>query len=218
MLGEFLKNQGEFMNQKDINQQIEEEITKGIPSIQTRTNLFDQIKLRRNDTHVIDDHNKELPEIDVNSASNSNESIEEILPEQVSRTSLFDQINARRDDSHVIGTPNISHLGLSPILEKIKTAFTPKSDNLPLENLDKGKTIDNKPSFSNLLDDTNALFDDLDDNIPIDTNIPTNIVNNNNISDNIDTTVIETNTVDNTIVDNNTINNSKLDSNYVKNI
>jgi hypothetical protein len=185
MLGEFLQRQGELFNQKDLNQQIEEEITKGIPTQESRNNLFDQIKARRNDTDVIDDHNKELPQIDVSSASNSNESIEDILPEQVSQTgfnALFDQIRSKRNDTDVIGSPNISRVGLTPILEKVKGLFTPKSQTLDIQ--DNTKTLENKPSINNLFDDTNALFDDIDDNIvdnttnTIDTNVDSNYVKN----------------------------------------
>ena len=84
-------------------------------------------------------------------------------------------IKSKRDDSNVISSPNVSNIGLTPILEKVKGLFTPKSDN---------KVLDNKPSFSNLLDDTNALFDDELDNIP-------------NISDNIDNSTIDNNYVKN---------------------
>ena len=191
MLAEFLQKQDEFFNPKDINQQIEEEINKGKPSIDARSSLLDAIKSRRNDTYVIDEHNKELPEIDISSASNS--SIEELLPEQVSKTgfsALFDAIKSKRDDSNVVGSPNVQDVGLTPILEKVKGLFkTPKLESKPLEILNKGKSVDNtlqnKPSISNLLDDTNALFDDELNNIP-------------NISDNID--------------------NSTIDNNYIKNI
>jgi hypothetical protein len=178
-LGEFLQRQGEFQNQIDINQQINEEINKGKPSIDTRSSLLDQIKARRNDSYVIDDFNKELPEIDVSSASNSNSSIENVLPEQVSKpkfNALFDQIKSRRNDSHVVESPNVSNVGLTPILDKVKGLFTPKSENKTLDILDKGKSIDNKPSFSNLLEDTNALFDD-DLDIPINQE-PTNLIEN----------------------------------------
>jgi hypothetical protein len=179
MLGEFLQKQGEFQNQTDINQQIEEEITKGIPSIDVRSSLLDQIKTRRNDNYVIDEHNKELPEIDISSASNSNESIEHIMPEQVSKTgfnALFDQIRSKRDDSNVVSSPNIQQVGLTPILDKIKGLFTPKTET---------KTLDNKPSFNNLLEDTNALFDDDLDNITT------------NLTEKIDNTTIDSNYVKN---------------------
>ena len=188
MLGEFLQRQNEFVNQQDINQQISEEINKGIPSIDARSSLLDAIKSRRNDSHVIDEFNKELPEIDINSASNSNSSIENILPEQVSKpkfNALFDAIKAKRDDSNVVESPGVSNIGLTPILDKIKGLFSPKTESKPLDVLNKGKsvdnTLDNKPSISNLLDDTNALFDDLDTDIPInivDNNIDNNYVKN----------------------------------------
>lgn len=51
-----------------------------------------------------------------------------------------------------------------------------------LDSQDIYKTLENKPSFSNLLVDTQALFYLIDANIPIDT---TNIVDNNNIDINI---------------------------------
>ena len=177
MLAEFLQRGDEFFNPKDINQQIEDEINKGKPSIDARSSLLDAIKSRRNDSYVIDDHNKELPEIDINSASNS--SIDDILPEQVSKTgfnALFDAIKSKRDDSNVVSSPNISNIGLTPILEKVKGLFTPKTDTLNIPD----NTLQNKPSFSNLLEDTNALFDDdLDINIPTDS---TNIIDNTNIN------------------------------------
>nr|YP_009487263.1 hypothetical protein [Russula foetens]AWB36165.1 hypothetical protein [Russula foetens] len=197
MLGEFLQNQDEFFSNKDINQQIEEEITKGIPSIQSRTNLFEQIKNRRDDSNVIDDFNKELPEIDVDSGSSN--SIDQLLPEQIPQTNLIDQLNINTNDSNVIESPNVSRLGLSPILEKIKTAFTPKSE---YKVLDSGEnTLQNQPSISNLLDDTNALFDDID----VDNDITTNIVENINENIPIEST-------------NNLSENVKFDNNYVKNI
>jgi hypothetical protein len=201
MLSEFLQKQGEFMSQTDINQQIEEEITKGMPTVQSRVNLFNEIKTTRNDSYVIDDHNKELPEIDVSSGTNSNNSIEDILPEQVSESkfnALFDKVKSKGNDTDVVATPNVSQVGLAPILDKVKGLFTPKTES---------KTLDNKPSISNLLDDTNALFDDIDENIITSTNIP----------DKIDTEAIDNTNINNTI--DNTINNiNTIDSNYVKNI
>jgi len=184
-LGEFLEKADEFFNQKDLNQQIDEEINKAKPNIDAKNSLLEQIKARRNDSYVIDDLNKEIPEIDTTSGSNSNDSIEDILPEQVSKTgfnALFNQITSKRDDYHVVGTPNVYQIGLTPILERVKGLFTPNVES---------KTLDNKPSFTNLLDDTNALFDDIEENVAIDN---TNIIDNT-----IDTT-------------------NKIDNNFIKNI
>jgi hypothetical protein len=68
---------------------------------------------------------------------------------------LFESIKARRNDSNVVSSPKIAQVGLqTPIHERLDV--TPK-----------GSPLINKPSISNLLEDTNALFDlDDDDDIP----------------------------------------------------
>lgn len=95
---------------------------------------------------------QDLPEINIDSNnSTNNSSIEHYFPKpEVSQedvksrfNNLFSQITNRRDDSNVVGSPQISQLGLSPKLSPLNT----------------------KPSISNLLDDTAALFED--DVIPI---------------------------------------------------
>jgi hypothetical protein len=58
---------------------------------------------------------------------------------------MLASIRARRDDSNVVGSPQISQVGLTPRLSPLNT----------------------KPSISNLLDDTQALFDDDDEVIPV---------------------------------------------------
>jgi hypothetical protein len=97
---------------------------------------------------------QDLPNINIDSNSSSNNSsMEHYFPKpEVSQedvksrfNNLFSQITNRRDDSNVISSPQISQLGLSPKLSPLNT----------------------KPSISNLLDDTTALFDDEDDVIPI---------------------------------------------------
>jgi hypothetical protein len=97
---------------------------------------------------------QDLPEINIDSNnSTNNSSIEHYFPkpevyqEDVKSrfNNLFSQITNRRDDSNVVGSPQISQLGLSPKLSPLNT----------------------KPSISNLLDDTAALFEDEDDVIPI---------------------------------------------------
>jgi hypothetical protein len=59
---------------------------------------------------------------------------------------LFDSIRGRRDDSNVIGSPQINQLGLQSGPSRLSPLNT-------------------KPSISNLLDDTQALFEDYDDEI-----------------------------------------------------
>jgi len=92
-----------------------------------------------------------LPKIEVDS---SNSSMEQYFPKPVvggedvkSRFSnLFGQINNRRNDSDVVGSPNISQIGLQPSSSRLSPLNT-------------------KPSISNLLEDTQALFDDDDDDL-----------------------------------------------------
>jgi hypothetical protein len=70
---------------------------------------------------------------------------------------LFESIKARRDDSNVISSPNIAQVGLqTPIHERLDV--TPK-----------GSPLVKQPSISNLLEDTNALFElyDDDDETPL---------------------------------------------------
>jgi len=94
---------------------------------------------------------QDLPKIEVDS---SNSSMEQYFPKPVvgsedvkSRFSnLFGQINNRRNDSDVVGSPNISQIGLQPS----STRLSP---------------LNTKPSISNLLEDTQALFDDDDDDL-----------------------------------------------------
>jgi len=62
-------------------------------------------------------------------------------------SNLFGQINSRRDDSNVVGSPNISQIGLQPSPSRLSPLNT-------------------KPSISNLLEDTQALFDDDDEILP----------------------------------------------------
>jgi hypothetical protein len=223
MLGEFLANQDEFFSKKDINQQIEEEIQNEQATIQSRSNLIDEINARRNDTNVIDDQNKELPNIDIDSGSNSNNSLDHFLPEPTPQTNIIEQLNTRTGDSNVVASPNVSQIGLTPILEKVKGLFTTNTESKVLESPDN--TLQNKPSISNLLDDTQALFDDLDEDNNISTNIIENIQSNvsDNINDNIpiDTTNNLPDNTTNNLPDNTTNNlpdNTKVDSNYVKNI
>jgi hypothetical protein len=97
---------------------------------------------------------QDLPKIDIDSNSSSDNSINQYFPkpdvgqeEVKSRfTNLFGQINSRRDDSNVVGSPNISQIGLQPSPSRLSPLNT-------------------KPSISNLLEDTQALFDDDDDEI-----------------------------------------------------
>jgi hypothetical protein len=66
---------------------------------------------------------------------------------------LWDAIKARRDDSNVVTSPNIAQVGLqTPIHERLDV--TPK-----------GSPLIKQPSISNLLEDTNALFDLDDDDV-----------------------------------------------------
>lgn len=109
------------------------------------------------------------------------------FPEQTQEIPI---VNIPSNSQNTIdNSPNVSQIGLSPILEKVKGVFTPKEANIPLD-----QTLSNKPSISNLLDDTNALFDDIDEN-PIDTtnfnagspniswdSIEVNLLNNNSIN------------------------------------
>jgi len=96
---------------------------------------------------------QDLPKIEVDS---SNSSMEQYFPkpdvtqqELSSRLSkLFGQITNRRDDSNVVGSPNVSQLGLQPEPSRLSPLNT-------------------KPSLSNLLDDTVALFEDDDDDLVI---------------------------------------------------
>lgn len=70
---------------------------------------------------------------------------------------LFESIKARRDDSNVISSPSVAQVGLqTPIHERLDV--TPK-----------GSPLVKQPSISNLLEDTNALFelDDDDDVTPL---------------------------------------------------
>lgn len=71
---------------------------------------------------------------------------------------LFESIKSQRDDSNVVSSPKVSQLGLqTPIHERLDV--TPK-----------GSPLIKKPSLSNLLEDTNALFSD-DDSVPLETTI-----------------------------------------------
>lgn len=91
----------------------------------------------------------DLPKIDIDSSNSSMEQYfpkPDVTPQDASSsfTNLFSQINTRRDDSNVVGSPQIGQLGLQP------------SRLSPLHT---------KPSISNLLEDTQALFDDDDDDL-----------------------------------------------------
>jgi hypothetical protein len=92
---------------------------------------------------------KSIPKIEIDSESNS--SLEHFFPKVETKpntgfNALFDSIKARRDDSNVIGSPNLSQVGLQPKLSPI---------------------IQNKPSISNLFEDTVNLFEDEEDIEPI---------------------------------------------------
>jgi hypothetical protein len=116
------------------------------------------------------------PEIKIEADNSPNSSLEHYFPEQkdksieVNKTeefiqgsskdisinennikpkfnNIFDAIKARRDDTNVITTPKITQVGLQPTIDK---------------NVSSTLLL-NKPSISNLFDDTNNLFDDLDD-------------------------------------------------------
>lgn len=91
----------------------------------------------------------DLPKIDIDSSNSSMEQYfpkPDVTPQDASSTfsNLFSQINSRRDDSNVVGSPQIGQLGLQP------SRLSP---------------LNTKPSISNLLEDTQALFDDDDDEI-----------------------------------------------------
>lgn len=94
---------------------------------------------------------QDLPKIEVDS---SNSSMEQYFPKPVvgsedvksGFSNLFGQINSRRNDSDVVGSPNISQIGLQPSSSRLSPLNT-------------------KPSISNLLEDTQALFDDDDDEL-----------------------------------------------------
>jgi hypothetical protein len=97
----------------------------------------------------------DLPKIDVDSSNSSMEHYfpkKEVTSEEVKSTftNLFEQIRGRRDESNVTGSPQINQLGLQSGPSRLSPLNT-------------------KPSISNLLDDTQALFEDYDDDeiIPI---------------------------------------------------
>jgi len=77
----------------------------------------------------------------------------------------------------------------------------------PLDYQDIYKTLENKPGISNLLDNTQALFDNINENIPIDT---TNIVDNNNIDiniiENLSSPIISGDQIEVNLLDNKSIN------------
>jgi len=183
------ENQGNLQTQpiaSSSNVQLEQ-----APPINPRFNLLEQIRARRNEKDIIDDVNKELPQIEVNTGSSSDNSIDHYLPNQEQNISTQENPNVNiPSNSQNISNPeipieniqdtnqditNTSQVGLTPILERVKGLFTPKIEN---------KTLSNKPSISNLLEDTNALFDDIDSD-PIDTNIidPSNNPETSNIAE-----------------------------------
>jgi hypothetical protein len=137
-----------------------EEITNSLMSSDSKTvvkdsrlSLLEQIRARRNDSHIIDESNKEiLPDIVIesDSTSNSNKSnLENYLPQQEldkqevksGFDSILDQIRTKRQS--ILGSPSTSQLGLHSNTE---------SKLSPI--------LSNKPSITNLLEDTTALFDD----------------------------------------------------------
>jgi len=95
--------------------------------------------------------NVDLPKIDIDSNSSSDKSINQYFPKpevtpqdtKSGFTNLFSQISESRKNSI---SPQISQLGLQPGSPSLSPLNT-------------------KPSISNLLDDTTALFDDYDDEI-----------------------------------------------------
>jgi hypothetical protein len=97
----------------------------------------------------------DLPKIDIYSSNSSMEQYfhkPDVNPDDIKSrfSNLFTQISERRDESNVTGSPQINQLGLQSGPSRL----------LPLNT---------KPSISNLLDDTQALFEDYDDDeiIPI---------------------------------------------------
>lgn len=251
MFGPFVNELNKLPDQPNIIEQVDAEVKAEAEQAKPETpkttisDLWDQIKARRNDSNVIDDTNKEpivsssssKDSASESSSSNSTGALEHYLPESpknkvenpeivvdspkelessvqqsneninnpnsplssildtvkglltpktetksletnVEPTSqeasssgfinLFESIKARRDDSNVISSPRISQVGLqTPIHERLDV--TPK-----------GSPLTKKPSITNLLDDTNALFD-LEDDDDVSALNPIIIENNNNL-------------------------------------
>jgi len=120
------------------------------------------------------------PKVEIDSGSNSNNSMDHYFPDQtqmnIPSTSNIDNYQVETQPEN-LNVPNTSQVGLSPLLEKVKSLFTPKTEN---------KTLEKQPSVSNLLEDTNALFDDIENDLD-NSNLITNIPSSPNISwDNIE--------------------------------
>jgi hypothetical protein len=99
--------------------------------------------------------NEELPKIEIDSSSSSDSSKEHYFPKpeltEDEIKSGFKPINENISDKQSVGSPNISQLGLNPTAGPSRLS--------PL--------IMNRPSLSNLRDDTDALFDNSDVLSPI---------------------------------------------------
>ena len=99
--------------------------------------------------------NEELPKIEIDSSSSSDSSKEHYFPKpeltEDEIKSGFKTINDNISDKQSVGSPNISQLGLNPTAGPSRLS--------PL--------IMNRPSLSNLRDDTDALFDNSDVLSPI---------------------------------------------------
>lgn len=118
--------------------------------------LAEDVGLKLDTSEVnIQNTSQDLPKIDIDTSSSSNSSnnqyfnkpevSQEDIKPKYSFSDMLASIRARRDDSNVVGSPQISQVGLTPRLSPLNT----------------------KPSISNLLDDTQALFDDDDEVIPV---------------------------------------------------
>ena len=104
-----------YFKDKDVNQEIAKEI-ESKPIIQpSRTSLFDAIKARRNDKDVI----TSSPKVEIDSGSNSNNSMDHYFPDQTQMNipSNIDNTQVETQPEN-LNVPNTSQLGLSPILEK----------------------------------------------------------------------------------------------------
>lgn len=109
-----------------------------------------------------EDEKEDLPNIDIDSSSSSNNHYfpkPDVTPQEIKTgfKSIIDNI-----DNNIIQSPSTNQLGLQPSSSKLS----------PL--------LMNKPSISNLLDDTNALFEDDDNEIDITTEIKSPMWNNLN--------------------------------------
>jgi hypothetical protein len=109
-----------------------------------------------------EDEKEDLPNIDIDSSSSSNNHYfpkPDVTPQEIKTgfKSIIDNI-----DNNIIQSPSTNQLGLQPSSSKLS----------PL--------LMNKPSISNLLDDTNALFEDDDNEIDTTTEIKSPMWNNLN--------------------------------------